>query len=103
MGEAGWLFNNLHPHEDHASDIYGVVPLETGTQDSTLLITLHTNLPTLFFFNFILGWLPATCGGALCLCEELFSLVVILPSYPVLSCLPCRVKSITLKLILVPP
>ena len=52
-GDAGQLFNTLQPHKDHASDIDGVVTMAT-----TLLISLYSNLPTLY--SFTLGWLPTT-------------------------------------------
>ena len=77
---------------------------EHSNFDSTLLISLYTNLPTLYFF--ILGLLPcnlpwqiASLGGALSLPEELFSLVLILPSYPFLPHLPCFIltKCVVLK------
>ena len=56
--------------------------LEHGTFDSTLLISLYSNLATLYFV--IMGWLPTTYDSGFPV-QVLFSLIVISPSY--LSCL----------------
>ena len=51
--------------------------IETGDFDSTLRISLYTNLPTRNFCYPYDGGLPVQVG-ALCLSKELFSLVVII-------------------------
>ena len=68
--------------------------LEHDDFDSTLLISLYCNLPTLYLV-FNLGWLPATCHGGLPVWvgtlshAECIFLIVISPSYPVPPPLPC--------------
>ena len=56
---------------------------------------LHTlTYPCLLFYILFLGWFPTTYHGRLLVLpihEELFSVVVISPSYPVLPHLPCFV------------
>ena len=61
--------------------------MEQDDFDSTLLISLYTNLHTLYLFFLIQGHLPwqnASPDGAFSLPEVLFTLVVISASYPVL-------------------
>ena len=92
-----WLVNTLQPHGDRTSDIDGVVNhrLKHGDFASTLHISLYTNIP----IGFILSWAGsppltmADCqsGWGLSLPEELFPLIVISASFPILPRLPCFV------------
>ena len=96
MAEAGQVLNNLQPHKEPASDI--------GHRDKRIatLTQLSSFAHSLFV---ILGWLSTTYNvglpvqvGPLLLLKSLFSLIVILPSYPVLPRLPCWVLTKLLQL-----
>ena len=68
--------------------------LEHFDFDATLLISLYSNLPTVFFFypGPYHGKFPVRVGGpSLLLKWVVFSLVVISPSYPILPRFPYRV------------
>ena len=101
MGEAGWLFNTLQPHNDPASDIDTVVNhrhrdwnMATLTQLSSFLFT-PTLTHSLFCYPGLAG-LPVRVEPSLP--EALFSLIVFLPSYLVLPHLSCWVLTKLLHL-----